>query len=421
MFLLRLPIAFARLIVVSVLLALGQIWSNKMRSVLTTAGIVIGVASVTAVIAAMTGLKANVLAEFEAMGTNKMFFFPRHPDSGPKRTASWRVIRFWPEQFEGMAEHCPSISHVSRIADHQFELRSPYRSVSDVRVLCVDPDWHAIERRSVIAGRPFTMIDIEGERPVCLVTESLRDELRLDRDPVGQTVLIGNRTFHVVGVVEKGHQSMMFGGGRGQQEEAVVPFTTAWRMFQDTWFQAVATSASSEQSDEAQAEARFFLRRMRRLEPGEPDTFHIEVLEKHLEQFRTIAFTMTMVAGGIVGISLLVGGIGIMNIMLVSVSERTREIGLRKAVGARPAAIMLQFLVESITLCLVGGVIGLAFGQLMTLGISNIPGAELGRAYIPWWAVAMSFGFAATVGVVFGMFPAIKAARLDPIEALRHE
>jgi putative ABC transport system permease protein len=127
------------------------------------------------------------------------------------------------------------------------------------------------------------------------------------------------------------------------------------------------------------------------------------------------------VAGGIVAISLLVGGIGIMNIMLVSVSERTREIGLRKAVGARPSAILLQFLIEAVTLCLVGGLLGLLAGQMLVLAIKAIPGAQLDRAQIPAWAVGLAFGFSAAVGVFFGMFPAIKAARLDPIEALRHE
>jgi putative ABC transport system permease protein len=127
------------------------------------------------------------------------------------------------------------------------------------------------------------------------------------------------------------------------------------------------------------------------------------------------------VAGGIVGISLLVGGVGIMNIMLVSVSERTREIGLRKAVGAKKTAILTQFLIESVVLCFVGGLVGVGLGQLLTMAIANIPKVELDMAYIPWWAIAISFGFAGSVGIFFGMFPAIKAARLDPIEALRHE
>ncbi|UCF13876.1 MAG: FtsX-like permease family protein, partial [Phycisphaerales bacterium] len=147
----------------------------------------------------------------------------------------------------------------------------------------------------------------------------------------------------------------------------------------------------------------------------------LEVIEEYLKTFNKMAMMITAVAGGVVGISLLVGGVGIMNIMLVSVSERTREIGLRKAVGAKPSAILLQFLVEAIVLCLFGGLLGILIGQGMTSMIAKIPNSGLDMAYIPLWAIGLSFGFAATVGVFFGMFPAIKAARLDPIEALSHE
>src|SRR5690606_32094708 len=149
--------------------------------------------------------------------------------------------------------------------------------------------------------------------------------------------------------------------------------------------------------------------------------FRVEIIERFLQQFNQIAGVVTMVAAAVVGISLVVGGVGIMNIMLVSVSERTREIGLRKAVGARPAVVLVQFLIEAVVLCLVGGFIGLIFGEIMTLGLRRIPGAGLESAAIPPWAIILSFGFSAAVGVVFGMFPAIKASRLDPIVALRHE
>jgi putative ABC transport system permease protein len=165
----------------------------------------------------------------------------------------------------------------------------------------------------------------------------------------------------------------------------------------------------------------FFLRQRRHLRLEDPDTFRIEVVQQFIDKFKQIATTMTLVAGGVVGISLIVGGVGIMNIMLVSVSERTREIGLRKAVGARPSAILLQFLVEAVMLCCMGGALGVLGGAGLTKLIANIPGAHLDRATIPGWAIAVSFGFAASVGLIFGMFPAIKAAQLDPIEALRHE
>jgi putative ABC transport system permease protein len=184
---------------------------------------------------------------------------------------------------------------------------------------------------------------------------------------------------------------------------------------------ALAAGKSAEVVEDAQAEIKFFLRRTRNIRPTEPDTFRVDSLKSALETFNKIALMVTMVAGGIVGISLLVGGVGIMNIMLVSVSERTREIGLRKAVGAKKSAILTQFLIEAIVLCFFGGLVGIGFGQLLTMAIASIPKIELDMAYIPLWAIALSFAFSGSVGIFFGMFPAIKAARLDPIEALRHE
>jgi putative ABC transport system permease protein len=209
-------------------------------------------------------------------------------------------------------------------------------------------------------------------------------------------------------------------GGQDKALEIQIPFTTAWKG-REPWMMAIATCRSADVADEALAEVRFYLRLVRDLKPGEPDTFRVEVMQKYLQQFQTVAMAITIVASGVVGISLLVGGVGIMNIMLVSVSERTREIGLRKAVGARPSAILLQFLVEAIVLCFLGGLMGTVLGEGLTKAMASIPKAQLDKAYVPFWAIIVSFGFAAGVGVFFGMFPAVKAARLDPIEALRHE
>ena len=191
----------------------------------------------------------------------------------------------------------------------------------------------------------------------------------------------------------------------------------SWRSF--NW--VVAAAKSPNVAEEAASEIRFFLRTRRQLDPGFPDTFRVEIIEQFVQQFQTIATTVTLVAAAVVGISLVVGGVGIMNIMLVSVSERTREIGLRKAVGARPGVVLIQFLIEAIVLCLVGGLLGLLIGQGMTMAIRQVPGGSMEKAAIPVWAIVLSFGFSAAVGVIFGMFPAVKAARLDPIVALRHE
>jgi len=420
-FVIRAPIAFVRLTYQSVYLALGQIWTNKTRSVLTTIGIVIGVASVTAVIAALTGLKAKVLTQVETLGTNTIFISARRPDRGPLQHASWWTIRFKTEQFDNLLEHCPSVSQIGRQTwVGRYTVSHRDKSVESVTVRGVEPACHKIESRPVTIGRQLSVIDEIQVRQVCLIDPKLRNDLRLDRDCIGQSILISHNTFYIVGVLEARPENV-FGGGDQERSEIFIPYKTSLKMQRYPYIMALAESKSAEVSDDALAEISFFLRRTRNIKPGEPDTFEVMSLKNALETFNKIALMVTMVAGGIVGISLLVGGVGIMNIMLVSVSERTREIGLRKAVGAKKSAILTQFLIEAIVLCFFGGFVGVGFGHLLTKAIASIPKIQLDMAYIPLWAIGLSFAFAGTVGIFFGMFPAIKAARLDPIEALRHE
>ena len=419
----RAPLVFFKIFYQSIYLAMGQIWANKMRSALTTLGIVIGVASVTAVIAALTGLKTEVLGEMESVGTSTIYISPRRPDTGPLRHASYWTIRFLPEHFEGLLEHCPSIECFSRIAQIGGRtVRYGEKSIENVSITAVEPDYHKIDNRPIELGRPLSYIDNEQVRQVCLVDIKLRDDLHLDMDCIGETILIGYHKFVIVGVIE--YQPDMMNMNMGSYE-ILIPFKTAYKLDNPT-FSVRAASKSPEIMDEAQREIKFFLRRTRQIEPTEPDTFSIDSIQRYITMFTTIAAMVTFVAGGIVSISLLVGGIGIMNIMLVSVSERTREIGLRKAVGAKKSAILTQFLIESVVLCCLGGLIGIICGQLMVMLIDAVLQAVkdvkvLDNAFIPLWAIALSFGFASSVGIFFGIFPAMKAANLDPIEALRHE
>ena len=413
------PLAFAGFLVQSAYLALGQIWANKSRSFLTTLGIIIGVASVTAVIAALTGLKTKVVDKFESVvGSNTIFVFNWRPQSGRQRYAPWWSVRLRPENFVGLLDHCPSVARFARVCGATQDVRFRERVVENVSIRGIDSTWHEVQGRSTIEGRPFSAVDSVQARYVCLVTPKLRDRLALDRDCTGQRIVIGRSSYRIVGVVEEAQRFSERDGG--SELEVFVPFETGWKQRWD-WMMVMASARSALVAEDAQAEMRFFLRRMRQIAPGEPDNFRLEVMKRHLEEIQNVALIMTAVAGGIVGISLLVGGIGIMNIMLVSVSERTREIGLRKAVGARPSAVLLQFLVEAVVLCLLGGFVGVGAAQGLTALITRIPGAELEMAYIPMWAIGIAFGFSAVVGVCFGMFPALKAAQLDPIEALRHE
>ena len=410
------PIFYIR----SVGLALSQIWANKTRSFLTALGIIVGVASVSAVIAALSGLKSKVLDEFEAIGASRMFIFPDRPDDAPDNLYPWEEVRLKESELEAIAENCPSIRAISPTTDLGMTIQNGERTITGITVKGIWKDWHLTSGRSILEGRPFTRIDEENARQVCVLNEAAVNELQLDRDPTGSNILLDGRRFLVVGLVETLQASMF--GMNTSSAEIFIPFSVASKLQSPYFFFMInALIESPDLAEEAESEVRFTLRRMRGLGPEEPDTFEVAAIDQFIDQFKALAAGITAVAGGIVGISLLVGGIGIMNIMLVSVSERTREIGLRKAVGATPLAILMQFLLEAVTLSFLGGFIGLAIGRLLAFAMTKIPNAELEQADIPLWAVALAFIFSGAVGIIFGMFPAIKASRLDPIEALRHE
>jgi putative ABC transport system permease protein len=389
-------------------------------SILTTIGIIIGVASVTAVIGALTGLKTKVLAEMQSFGVNSFFVNPAPGTrDNYRRSIPWEQWRFRPEHFKGVFEHCPSVAFLDRVVwCGQTDIRFRTKQVEGTRVYGVEPAWHRIEGRPVALGREFSALDNDLGRYVCFIDPKLRDELGMDIDCIGQTVFMFGKMFSVIGVVEMRPDSIL--GQNTSVNEVFIPFGTALKMNRIPWIYAEGASKSTNVVQEALAEITFFLRKTRDVKPGEPDTFEVQASQNRANDFDQIARLITLVAAGVVGVSLIVGGIGIMNIMLVSVSERTREIGLRKAVGAKKYAVLTQFLVEAVVLSLVGGLIGIVLGQLITTVISRI-NPVMNQTRIPVWAILISFGFAATVGIVFGIFPAIKAARLDPIEALRHE
>ncbi len=404
----------------AITLAFSQIWANKSRAFLTALGIIVGVASTTSVIAARTGLKAMVLSEFESVGASKFFVFPDRPDNAPRNMYPWEKILLKTAEAKAIRDECTLVKALTPITEVGLDVESGGKRIEGITVSGIWPDWHLVQNRFVQEGRPFTEIDVDSERQVCLINADAITELDLPANPVGEALLLGGRRFMIVGIVET--TQARFFGMNTSSAEIFIPFSVAEKMQERNFFMRIeGMFASPETAQEGEDEVRFVLRRMRGLSPSEPQTFQVAAIDKFIEQFKALAAGITAIAGGIVGISLLVGGIGIMNIMLVSVSERTREIGLRKAVGATPMAILMQFLLEAVTLCLVGGFIGIAFGRVAAFGLTKIPGAQLEQADVPFWAVVLSFAFSALTGIVFGMFPAIKASRLDPIEALRHE
>jgi putative ABC transport system permease protein len=410
-----------RVLLQTVLLAFEQIRVNKVRAALTSLGIIIGVASVTAVIAGLTGMRANVLEQFDSLGARKMWVWGYRPDE-LRGQIQWHEVRIKDHELRAIQQHCESIELMTPSSGERFTVASAEASLEGIQVTGIWPTWHEIEDRYVIQGRPFIPVDEEQARQVCLINEYAIEDLRLAREPVGESILIAGRRFLIIGVVETKELGGMFGGGdNDSRAEVWIPYATAHKIDRYPWPTIVAQIVSPERAQDAKQEVRFVLRNLRELDPETPDTFRSEVLQEHIDRFNSVAAGITLVAGGVVSVSLLVGGIGIMNIMLVSVSERTREIGLRKAVGARPSVVLAQFLTEAVTLCLVGGLAGLALGQALTLGMQNIPGSGLESARIPAWAILLALAFSGGVGVVFGMFPAIKAARLDPIAALRSD
>jgi len=415
--------ALARLIVQTLFSAIRQLAANKIRAALTMLGIVIGVWAITAVIAAVLSLNQWVLKSFEDFGANKMELWGMVPPS-LRNTGrlSWQTVRITPEEADAIRQHATVVERIALYANERCTIRAGDVERTGVRVTAVEPEWFPINNRVVLQGRSLTESDTIDELQVCLVNDHAVNEMRLNDGVVGEFITINDRRFQIVGVLQTRDLGPMFGGDESQTE-VIVPYPIIYKIDNWPWPQAIVQMKSGRDIDrvveEVQQQVRYILRAKRQLRPEDEDTFGMFVFETIVANMRQIGNGMLFAASILVGISLLVGGVGIMNIMLVSVSERTREIGLRKAIGANPLVILVQFLIEAVLLCLVGGMLGVILGQLSVLGLRQ---ADMFKnAEIPLWAIALAFGFSAGVGVVFGMGPALKAARLNPIEALRHE
>jgi putative ABC transport system permease protein len=398
--------------------AFEQLRTNQMRSLLTVLGIVIAVASTITVVSVVQGFTQYVSEFLQGLGTNAMWIWPERPQGAEGKTLG--RIELDENDLAAITRQCTGLRAVSPLVRREGS-RLAYGGGNGDEITAslegVSFEYHAIRNMPVGVGRPFGIVDIERSHAVCVLGREVVRKLRADDEIVGQSLLLNGRRFRVVGILEEKGSFL----GSSQDDLVLIPYTTAMKLYPDARRRMAVTAQAIDAKavPEARAQIVSLLRRRHGLSAHQPNDFQVRTQDEILEAFTSMSLIATAVLAGIVGISLLVGGIGIMNVMLVSVTERTREIGLRKAVGARRRDILLQFLTEAVTLSLLGGGVGIALGYSLSALASLHP--KMVDIVVPWWAVALGFGISAGTGVLFGLLPALKAALLNPIDALRHE
>lgn len=404
-------------------IALRAIAANKMRSFLTALGIIIGIAAVITMLAIGQGTKQSIKSNISEMGSNMIMISPGADMRGGVRQDASSMETLKQADYESIKDECNYISGISPTVNSSGQWIYGSNNTPS-SIYGVNRDYLRIRQLSVADGEMFTEADIKSAAKVCVLGQTIVDNLFPDgSDPVGRVVRFNYIPFRVVGVLKKkGYNSM----GMDQDDLALAPYTTVMkRILAQTYLQGIVCSAVTEEASEpAQDQISEILRRNHKLKDAtdnteaDDDDFTIRSQEEIASMMDSTMTTLTILLGSVAGISLLVGGIGIMNIMYVSVTERTREIGLRMSVGARGIDILNQFLIEAIMLSVTGGIIGVLLGVGISLGIQSL--AHLPVVIEPW-SIIMSFAVCTFTGVFFGWYPAKKAARLDPIEAIRYE
>jgi putative ABC transport system permease protein len=398
-------------------IAFRALWANKMRSLLTTLGIIIGVAAVIAVVSIVQGLQFLLTQQLQGVGATYVMVLPNQQNQGPGIVT--RQVKLTWEDGKAIRDNIPGVKLITPLIAGQQPAKYRDRQHSTL-VLGVNDDWPEVNNHTVEYGRFLSSLDLKHRRKVAVIGNRIIEELRLGDDPIGREIYVGSISATVVGVMEKVGQSL----GTDVDDLIFIPFETSLMLFGRNAADQVQLRMQAESTqvvEQVKDDIGRILRQRHRIAEGQPDDFQVLVQDEILETVNTILGNVTAVVGAVVGVALLVGGIGIMNIMLVSVTERTREIGIRKSVGARRQDVLVQFLIEAVTLSLLGGALGLILGYAIGAVAAGMLPGDWPPAYVPFWAVALAFGFSSIVGIFFGIYPAGKAAALDPIDALRYE
>lgn len=404
-------------------IAIRAIAANKMRSFLTALGIIIGIAAVITMLAIGQGSKASIKANIAEMGSNMIMISPGADMRGGVRQDASSMETLKQADYQSIKEDCNYISAISPTVNSSGQWIYGNNNTQS-SIYGVNQDYLSIRQLKVADGEMFTDTDIKAAAKVCILGQTVVDYLFPDgSDPIGKVVRFNSIPFRIVGVLQKkGYNSM----GMDQDDLVLAPYTTVMkRILAQTYLGGIVCSAITEEASQpAQDQISEILRRNHKLKDAtetteaDEDDFNIRSQEEISSMMNSTMSTITILLGSVAGISLLVGGIGIMNIMYVSVTERTREIGLRMSVGARGIDILNQFLIEAILLSVTGGIIGVILGVSLSLSLNAF--LHIATQIEPW-SIIMSFAVCTFTGVFFGWYPAKKAARLDPIEAIRYE
>ena len=399
----------------NVIVALQGLAANKLRSMLTMLGIIIGVLAVILGTAIGQGSRQQIMDRIQALGSNTLAIFPGQQRRGAVMFGMGSMQTLKLEDVEAIRKNCKSVTAVAPSIQRPSQVKYANQNTS-TNIICTTPEYISIRNFTVERGRFFTDKEVKGMRKVCIVGKTAAQNLFGDGAPIGRTLRIRGITFKIIGLMAlKG--AAMFGD---PDDQIYIPVTTGMKMVfgLDYVTMISAQAATLEKTAEAVAEIESALRKAHRIPPSGDLDVVVRTQAEFMQTQEQAAQAFTFLLSGIAAVALLVGGIGIMNIMLVSVTERTREIGIRKAVGAKNLNILFQFLIESMTLSVVGGLVGIGGGFL----VSQALGSALGWPTLisPLW-VGIAFFSSATIGIVFGVYPAWKAAQLNPIEALRYE